>query len=560
LEYIMITVEELASIKLFSTLEPKVLDYLANNVEDIRLIEGEYVVREGDDRALFVIVEGFTELTKIINGIEQIVATREPGELFGEVPMTFSTPFPASCRATERVRILKLSVKAYYTLAAMAPQIAEHVSTRAAKLIPELKTLVSQPLEATMVVIGPRLDANVRAMETFLHRNQITFDSLTPDDPAVAACTGEQGIISGPYPVVHLKDGTRLVAPTLRVIAKVSGLPVTPSRTSYDVVIVGGGPAGMAAAVNAASEGLRTVLIEPSAPGGQAGTSSRIENYLGFPFGVSGDDLASRALQQAKRLGAEILVTRSVERIDPVNHTVTLDGGETLRTKAVIIASGVSWRRIALESIDRFMGAGVYYAAARSDAALTQGKDIYLIGAGNSAGQAAIFFSGHARAVTLIVRAESLTQSMSQYLIDQIASKPNIRVETQSEVVGVHGGEHLEAIEVIHRRTGEISRRDATVLFVMIGADAITKWLPPEIARDSHGYILTGGDAEKQDVWESEREPYALETSVPGIFAIGDVRSGSVKRVAAAVGEGGMAISYVHRYLQSISQPKPAPR
>jgi thioredoxin reductase (NADPH) len=551
LENIVITADELAKIRLFSTLEAKELDYLANTVEDLRLVEGEYLVHEGDERALYVILEGMTELTKVVNGVERVVATREPGELFGEVPMMLSTPFPASCRATERSRVLKLSVKVFYTLAATAPQLSEHVGARAAKLIPELKVIVAQPLEPSMIVIGPRLDPNVRAVETFLHRNQITFDSLTPDDPELA------GNVSGPYPVVQLKDGTRLVAPSMRIIATVGGLQVTPKRTSYDVVIVGGGPAGMAAAVNAASEGLRTILIEPTAPGGQAGTSSRIENYLGFPFGVSGDDLASKALQQAKRLGAEIIVTRTVQRIDPATLTVTLDGDETLRTKSIILASGVSWRRIALESIDRFMGAGVYYAAARSDAALTQGKDIYLIGAGNSAGQAAIFFSGHARSVTLIVRAESLTQSMSQYLIDQIGTKPNIRVETQSEVVGVFGGEHLEAIEVIDRRSGVTTRRDATVLFVMIGADAITDWLPPEIAQDSHGYILTGVDAMKQGVWDREREPYALETSVPGIFAVGDVRSGSVKRVAAAVGEGGMAISYVHRYLQSITQAKP---
>ena len=471
--------------------------------------------------------------------------------------MMLSTPFPASCRATEPSRILKLSVKVFYTLAAMAPQISEHIGARAAKLIPELKTIVAQRLEPTMLVIGPRLDPSVRAVETFLHRNQISFDSLTPNDPDLVGRAGENDSISGPYPVVQLKDGTRLVATTMRAIATVGGLQVTPRRTNYDVVIVGGGPAGMASAVNAASEGLRTILIEPIAPGGQAGTSSRIENYLGFPFGVSGDDLASRALQQAKRLGAEIVVTRSVEGIDPATLRVTLDGGETLRTKAIILASGVAWRRITIESVDRFIGAGVYYAAARSDAALTQGKDVYLIGAGNSAGQAAIFFSGHARSVTLIVRAESLTQSMSQYLIDQIATKPNIRVETQSEIVAVHGGEQLEAIEVIDRKSGVTSRRDASVLFVMIGANAMTDWLPPEIAHDSHGYILTGLDAMKQGVWDREREPFALETSAPGIFAIGDVRSGSVKRVAAAVGEGGMAISFVHRYLQNSTQSKP---
>jgi thioredoxin reductase (NADPH) len=547
----VITAAELANIRLFSTLDAKELDYLASTVEDLRLIEGEYLVREGDERALFVIIEGMTELTKVLNGVERVVATRAPGELFGEVPMMLSTPFPASCRATEPSRVLKLSVKVFYTLAATAPQLSEHVGVRAAKLIPELKTIVAQPLEPTMLVIGPRLDPGVRAVETFLHRNQISFDSLTPNHPDLS------DTVSGPYPVVQLKDGTRLVAPTMRAIATVGGLQVTPRRTNYDVVIVGGGPAGMAAAVNAASEGLRTILIEPVAPGGQAGTSSRIENYLGFPFGVSGDDLASRALQQAKRLGAEIVVTRTVEGIDPATLVVTLDGGETLRTKALILASGVAWRRIAIESVERLIGAGVYYAAARSDAALTQGKDVYLIGAGNSAGQAAIFFSGHARSVTLIVRAESLALSMSQYLIDQIATKPNIRVETQSEIVAVYGGEQLEAVDVIDRRSGTTSHQEASVLFIMIGANAMTDWLPVEIARDSHGYILTGADAMKQGLWGLEREPFALETSIPGVFAVGDVRSGSVKRVAAAVGEGGMAISFVHRYLQTLTQPKP---
>lgn len=552
----MITPDELLKIQLFSKLDGKALEYLANSVEDIRLIEGEYLTHEGDERALYVIIEGMTELTKVMNGVEHVVATRAPGELFGEVPMTISTPFPASCRAAEPSRVLKLSVKVFYTLSAMTPQISEYVGARAAKLIPELKTMVAQPLDPTVLVIGPRLDPNVRAVETFLHRNRISFDSLTPDVTDATGDVSGNDSPDGRYPIVQLKDGTQLVAPTMRAIARVCGLQVAPNRTTYDVVIVGGGPAGMAAAVNAASEGLRTILIEPIAPGGQAGTSSRIENYLGFPFGVSGDDLASRALQQAKRLGAEIVVTRTVESIDPATLIVTLDGGETLRTKTIILACGVAWRHITIESIDRFIGAGVYYAAARSDAALTQGKDIYLIGAGNSAGQAAIFFSGHARSVTMIVRAESLTQSMSQYLIDQIATKPNIRVEAQSEIIAVHGSKHLEAIEVIDRKSGEISHRDTSVIFVMIGANAMTAWLPPEIARDSHGYILTGLDTMKQGFPDQNREPYALETSVPGIFAIGDVRSGSVKRVAAAVGEGGMAISFVHRYLQHATPSK----
>jgi thioredoxin reductase (NADPH) len=337
----------------------------------------------------------------------------------------------------------------------------------------------------------------------------------------------------------------------MRAIATVAGLTVAPSRPLYDVVIVGGGPAGLTAAVNGASEGLQTGLIESFAPGGQAGTSTRIENYTGFPFGVSGDDLASRALQQAKRLGAEIVVTRRVEAIDPSELTVTLDGGDVLWTRSIVLATGVEWRRIENDSLDRLVGSGAYYGAARSDAGLAQGNDIFLIGAGNSAGQAAIFFSGHARSVTLLVRGESLDTSMSRYLIEQIATKANIAVETRSEMTVAYGDEQLGAIDVLDRRTGTTSRRETTALFVMIGADAATDWLPSEISRDDHGFVLTGNDAMKAGYWNGDREPFALETSAPGIFAVGDIRSGSVKRVASAVGEGGIAIALIHRYLQA---------
>jgi thioredoxin reductase (NADPH) len=452
-------------------------------------------------------------------------------------------------RAVEPSRVLKLSVKVFHTLAAMAPQVSAIVGAAALERQEMLRAATAQPLEPAMFVIGPPLDPGVHAAESFLHRNQIPHDRQDPDDPAAVARAGAGAAVAAPYPVVELRDGTRLVAPTMRVIATVAGLTVAPSRALYDVVIVGGGPAGLTAAVNGASEGLQTGLIESFAPGGQAGTSTRIENYTGFPFGVSGDDLASRALQQAKRLGAEIVVTRRVEGIDPAELTVRLDGGDVLRTRSIVLAMGVEWRRLELDSVDRLVGSGVYYGAARSDAGLAQGNDVYLIGAGNSAGQAAIFFSSHARSVTLLVRGESLAASMSQYLIEQIATKANIRVETRSEVVAVHGDEQLEAIEVIDRRAGTTSRRDTTALFVLIGADAATDWLPSEIARDEHGFVLTGADAMKAGQWKADREPFALETSAPGIFAIGDVRSGSVKRVAAAVGEGGIAIAFVHRYL-----------
>jgi thioredoxin reductase (NADPH) len=546
----MFTTEELATIPLFSTLGEKELEYLAGAVEDIHLIPGEYVAHEGEARFLAIMAEGKTQLTKLVNGVEQVIGLRLPGELGGEIPMTLGTPLPASMRAIEPSRVLKVTVEVFHTLVAMAPQVSTTVGAAALERMEMLRNATAQPLEPAMFVIGPRLDPGVHGCDSFLHRNEIPYERLDPDDPAAVALAGNGASIAGPDPVVALRDGTRLIAPTIRAVATIAGLTVAPGRAHYDVVIVGGGPAGLTAAVNSASEGLQTGLIESFAPGGQAGTSTRIENYTGFPFGVSGDELASRALQQAKRLGAEIVVTRRVEGIDPADLTVRLDGGDVVRTRSIVLAMGVEWRRLEVDSIDRFVGSGVYYGAARSDAGLAQGNDVYLIGAGNSAGQAAIFFSNHARSVTLLVRGESLAASMSHYLIEQIATKANIRVETRSEVVAVHGDEQLEAIEVIDRRTSTTSRRDARALFVLIGAEAATDWLPPEISRDEHGFVVTGTDAMKAGQWKADREPFALETSVPGIFAVGDIRSGSVKRVAASVGEGGIAIALVHRYLQ----------
>ena len=532
----MFTVEELATIPLFSALAQKELEYLAGAVEDIHLTPGEYVAHEGEGRFLAVVVEGKTELTKLVNGVEQVIGVRLPGELGGEIPMTLGTPLPASMRAVEPSRVLKVTVEVFHTLAAMAPQVSATVGAAALERLEMLKNATAQPLEPAMFVIGPRLDAGVHGCDSFLHRNQIPYERLDPDDPAAVARTGGAAAVAGPYPVVALRDGTRLIAPTMRAVATVAGLTVAPGRARYDVVIVGGGPAGLTAAVNGASEGLQTGLIESFAPGGQAGTSTRIENYTGFPFGVSGDELASRALRQAKRLGAEIVVTRRVEGIDPADLTVRLDGGDVLRTRSIVLATGVEWRRLEVDSVDRFVGSGVYYGAARSDAGLAQGNDVYLIGAGNSAGQAAIFFANHARSVTLLVRGESLAASMSHYLIEQIATKANIRVETRSEVVAVHGDEQLEAIEVIDRRTGTTSRRDAGALFVLIGAEAATDWLPPEIARDEHGFVLTGPDAMKAATVEARSRAVRSRNERPGDLRrrryplrIGEAR-GSIRR------------------------------
>jgi thioredoxin reductase (NADPH) len=556
-EATMFTIDELATIPLFSTLEEKQLRYLAGEVEDIYVEPGEYVAHEGEGRALAVIVEGKAELTKLVNGTERVIGVRLPGELGGEVPMTLGTPLPASMRAVAPSRVLKLSGEVFHSLAAMAPQVSAEVSAAVSSRMEMLESAAAGPSGSTMFVIGPRLDPGVHSCDSFLHRNQILYERLDPDDPRAIARARGNGPVTGPYPVVLLSDGTRLTAPSMRAVATVSGLTVSPGRSHYDVVIVGGGPAGLTAAVNGASEGLQTEMLESFAPGGQAGTSTRIENYTGFPYGISGDELASRALQQAKRLGAEIVVTRRVESIDPKDMTVTLDGGEVLRTRSIILAMGVEWRRLAIESVDRFVGSGVYYGAARSDASLAQGNDIYLIGAGNSAGQAAIFFANHARSVTLLVRGEALAETMSTYLVEQITSKANIRVETRSEVVAAHGADHLESMDIIDHRTGTISARETRTLFVLIGAQAATDWLPSEVSRDRNGFVLTGPGAMATGQWRSDREPFTLETTAPGIFAVGDSRSGSVKRVAASVGEGGVAIALVHRYLALSSSKAP---
>ncbi len=324
----MISAAELTELPIFADLGADDLAFLARSVEDVRLVEGEYAGHEGEERALFVIVEGRTELTKVVHGVETVIAIRLPGELAGEVPMTFSTPLPASIRAVEPSRLLKLSVAVFYNLAARAPQVSATVAAAALERMEMLREAALRPLQPAIRVFGSPQDPSVRAIEAFLHRNRILYESVAPEPTAGAE--GAEGDASGGSAVVEASDGTRLVAPTSRELARLAGLSVAPEWQTYDVVIVGGGPAGLAAAVNGASEGLRTVIVEKFAPGGQAGTSTRIENYLGFPVGVSGDDLASNALKQAKRLGAEVVVTRDVVRLDPTTLSVGLDGGGVL--------------------------------------------------------------------------------------------------------------------------------------------------------------------------------------------------------------------------------------
>ncbi len=546
----MVTAEEILSVALFADLGPAECERLSRVAADIRLMPGEYAVHAGEERALFAVLGGHLETVNVADGVETIVGGRGPGDLVGEVPIALGTTFPFGFRASEASRVLRLAAKDYYALAAQEPGVAVKLGAVARERIGGLQTITADQPATRAIVLGERRDTACAELLHFLERNQVTFRWIVDDAPDAAELWGEPLPPKSDRPVMRIVDGHTAARPSLREAAELLGLATRAGEIDYDVVIVGAGPAGLAAAAYGASEGLRTLVVEREAPGGQAGTSSRIENYLGFPSGVSGDELASRALQQVRRLGAELLVTRSITRLDAANRLVELDGGDILRARAIILACGVSWRRFSLEGFERFVGKGIAYGAARSEAPNTHGLDVHIVGAGNSAGQAALFFSNYAKSVTILCRSDSLRKSMSRYLIDQLATRANIGVIFGAEVTAVHGDSALEAIDVHEKPTGETTRMESGGLFMFIGADAETSWLPPEIALDQRGYVLTGSDVRPAGGWELERDPYLLETSVPGIFACGDVRSGPVKRVAAAVGEGSMAISFVHEYLK----------
>jgi thioredoxin reductase (NADPH) len=557
----VVTPDEIGAIPLFAQLDAAQREQLSRVAADVSLIAGEYAVHEGGERALFAVLDGRIEAVRQSDGVERVVGTRVAGNVFGEVPLSLGTVFPVGFRAAEPTRVLRIEPPDYHALAAVAPDIAGEVGRLAANRMSGsrgLSGIAAKPPPPRALVVGHRWDAACTELRRFLDRNQITFKWLTPDAPADAEHWDGPLPADEDLPAMRVVGGKTVSRPTLRRVAELLELATEAEAAEYDTVIVGAGPAGLAAAVYGASEGLRTIVIEAEAPGGQAGTSSRIENYLGFPAGVSGEELASRALQQARRLGAEILVTRRIVRIDAERRQVHLDGGDVLRARTIILACGVTWRQLAVEGFDRLAGKGISYGAARSEARTTHGVDVHLVGAGNSAGQAALSFATHARSVTILSRGNALERSMSRYLIDQLAVRPNIRVELGVEVTAAHGDVSLEAIEIRDRASGERTRTPSGGLFIFIGADAQTAWLPPEIALDQHGYVITGTEMCAAGDWALDRDPYLLETSVPGVFACGDVRLGPVKRVAAAVGEGSMAIAFVHQYLKESGAAQPA--
>ncbi len=403
-------------------------------------------------------------------------------------------------------------------------------------------------------VVGPRWSLRDYQIRNFLSRNQVPYVWVDPEkDPQALELLRRFGLSDNHLPAVLFPDGSSLVQPDDALLAEKVGLRTQAEQDFYDLVVAGAGMAGLAAAVYGASEGLRTLILEPEAPGGQAGSSSKIENYLGFPLGVSGERLARNAVDQARRFGAEFVTQRAAGILcDGQYRQVRLAGSRNVSCRVCLIAVGVCYRRIQAPGIERLTGAGVYYGASLAEAQSCRDESVYVVGGANSAGQAAMHFSHVAKNVTMLVRADSLEKSMSKYLIDQIAGTSNITVETNSEIVEALGENRLEQLRIRGRRGEEI--RPASSVFLFIGAAPQTDWLPESILRDPNGFVLAGrdlrdGDGRLPRLWKENREPYLLETSMPGVFVAGDVRHGSVKRAASAVGEGSIAVQFMHQYL-----------
>ncbi|WBB68113.1 FAD-dependent oxidoreductase [Micromonospora sp. WMMD812] len=484
-----------------------------------------------------------------MTGIEFLEAAMD---LFPAARRVLLTAYADTDAAIEAINVVDLD---HYLLKPWHPPEEKLYPVVDALLEAWAATPEAEPTEIR--VVGHRWSAPSFKVRDFLARNLIPYRWLLTDDPEGARLLAAAGATEADVPLVVTADGKTLVAPTPAELAGVVGLTVEPTTDFYDLVVVGGGPAGLGSAVYGASEGLRTVLVERRATGGQAGQSSRIENYLGFPDGVSGLQLTDRARRQALKFGAELLSTREVVGLSEAGGARLLRFGDGTQIAAhtVVLATGVSYRVLDAPGLADFTGRGVFYGSAATEAPSCAEQDVYIVGGANSAGQAAVYFSRYAARVHLLIRGADLTASMSRYLIDQLERIDRITVHPHTQVVAGAGGDHLERLTLCDGRTGEQRTVDASWLFIFIGAEPRTEWLDGVLTRDARGFIVTGPDlvsgGQRPPGWSLSRDPYHLETSLPGVFAAGDVRAESVKRVASAVGEGAMAVSLVHRYLEA---------
>ena len=554
----MLTIDDIRAVPLFAALADDELDHLAHTSADLHLCAGEFAVHEGGERALYAVLAGKMEVIKTFDGVERTLGWRLPGTIFGEVPLALSSPFPGAYRAAEPSRVMRVDAQRYYELAAGgAGRGRRRMGALARERIGGLQGLSAEPPKPRVTMVGNRWDNACTALRQFLARNQISFAELDYAGCARTAralagnLSGRRAMSRGAAIRWHRAEPAG-DARAGRIARLADAAP--PRRIRHDDHRRRAGRSRGSRIRRVGRIAVRSCSSREAPGGHKAGTSSRASKTT-WAFPTACPETNSRAVHCSRQRAARRRDSgdaRSVARIAVEDRQVHLDGGDVIRAKTIILATGVTWRRLLIEGFDRFIGKGIYYGASRSEASATHGLDVYLIGGGNSAGQAALYFANHARMVTLILRGDSLEKSMSRYLVEQLRGKSRTwrcNCERKSSAHTARKA-HLTAIDVRDASSGEVRRHDCGGLFVFIGADAETGWLPAEIARDARGYVLTGDDVVKAGRWSHNRDPYLLETSAPGIFACGDVRLSPVKRVASAVGEGSMAIAFAHKYLQ----------
>ena len=540
--------------KIFPKLTPAQISRIAAHGHVRSVQSGEVLMEQGDTSVpFFVVTTGEVEIVRPFGTHETLITVHGPGEFTGEVNMLSGRRSLVRARATKPGKVIELDQQQILGLVQTDAELSD-ILMRA--FILRRVELIAAGV-GDIVLVGSAYSAGTLRIKEFLMRNGHPYSYIDLErDPDVQNLLDSFQISASEIPVLICRGQLALRDPTNQEIADCLGFNESIDQTPVrDLVIIGAGPSGLAAAVYGASEGLDVLVLETGSPGGQAGSSSRIENYLGFPTGISGQDLAARAYLQAQKFGARMLVAKATRLIcDRKPYVIELENETRISTRTVIIATGAQYRKLPLENLSRFEGAGVYYGATFVEAQLCGGEEVVVVGGGNSAGQAAVFLAQTVKRVYMLVRSTGLAASMSRYLIRRIEKSPTIILRPQTEIIAVEGGDHLDSVYWQNRQTGQTEKHEIRHIFVMTGADPNTSWLNGCIALDAKGFIKTGPDLLPDNLsaagWSLMRQPYLLETSLPGVFAVGDVRGGSIKRVASAVGEGSITISFVHRVLQ----------
>ena len=540
--------------QIFPTLTTAQISRIAPRGHTRPMQRGEVIYEQGDRNVpFFVVVSGEVEIVRPSRDVETLIVAYGPGQFTGEVNNLSGRPAVFRMCATKQGELIELDRQHMLSLLQTDADLGE-IMMRAFLL--RRVELVSAGV-GDVVLVGSNHSAGTLRIKEFLMRNGHPYSYLDLErDPEVQNLLDGYHTTASEIPVVICRGEFVLRNPTNRQIADCLGFNETLDQTQlHDLVIIGAGPSGLAAAVYGASEGLDVIMLEASSPGGQAGSSSRIENYLGFPTGISGQELAARAYTQAQKFGAQVLIAKATQLVcDRKPYVIEVDNGARIQTRTIVIATGAEYRRLPLTNLSRFEGAGVYYGATFVEAQLCGGEEVIVVGGGNSAGQAAVFLAGTTKHVYMLIRSAALAETMSRYLIRRIEHTPNIILRPHTEIVALEGGNRLESVRWKNNQSGQIEEHNIRHVFTMTGADPNTRWLGGCVALDPKGFIKTGPDLSPEELsaahWPLTRSPYLHETSLPGVFATGDVRGGSIKRVASSVGEGSIAISFVHQVLQ----------